>query len=248
MRRVIVIVSSVTILIFAALLYEYKKQQNDVAQLAQYQTVLYDKTEELYQQAQDWQTPIKMSTQDPRLSGDYQVMADFILSYLKDNAEARNLYLRELKNIGWNEFLQVSRLSQDKQQNYQQTQEMLINARSLAKQYEQQNLERHERALAEAKHLNIQTRLKQTLLDGIQRNNDDEANAVFALEKQILSKAEAMFVILKANRWEARQGKFFFYEEQPLTQFNQLYEQVLQLNSQIEKIKNSHKAQVESKL
>jgi uncharacterized protein YxeA len=248
MRRVVVLITSVTLLIFAALIYAYQKQQNEVAQLHQYQTVLYEKTEQLYQQAQDWQTPIQMTTQDQRLNGDYRVMADFILSYLKDNAEARNLYLRELKSIGWDTFLDVKRLSEDKKNNYQQTQEMLANARSLAEQYQQQNQEWHEKALAAAKHLNIENRLKQTLLDGLKNSDDPQTHAVFVLEQQVLAKAEAMLVILKSNKWEAKQGKFFFYEDQPLAQFNQLYQQVLQLNRQIETINDSHKAEVEAKL
>lgn len=114
MRRVVVLISSVTIIIFAALFYKYQQQQDEVAQLHVYQTVLYEKTEQLYAQAQDWQTPIEMTTQDQRLDGDYRVMADFILSYLKDNAEARNLYLRELQSMGWDDFLDVKRLSADK--------------------------------------------------------------------------------------------------------------------------------------
>lgn len=248
MRRVVVIVSSITLMIFATLFYQYQQQQNEVAQLHQYQTVLYEKTEQLYQQAQDWQTPIRLETQDQRLDGDYRVMADFILTYLKDNAEARNLYLRELKNIGWHEFLDLQRLTADKKQQYQETQAMLVNARSLAKQYQQQKQERHEKAMAAAKHLSIQTRLKQTLLDGLAHSDDQQADAVFALEQQVLAQAEAMLGILKANRWEAKQGKFFFYEDQPLAEFNQRYNQVLQLNSQIETIKNSHKAEVEAKL
>lgn len=248
MRRVVVIISTVTLVIFATLFYQYKQQQNEVAQLHLYQSVLYEKTEQLYLQAQDWQKPIQMSTQDQRLSGDYRVMADFILTYLKDNAEARNLYLRELKSIGWDEFLEVKRLSIDKKNQYQQTQQMLDHARSLAQQYEQNRLERHQKALSAAKHLDIQSHLKQTLFEGLEYSDDQQSNAVFALEQQILAKAEAMFVILKAHRWEAQQGKFFFYEDQPLAQFNQLYQQVLDLNSQIESIKNTHKAEVEAKL
>jgi hypothetical protein len=248
MRRVIIIITSVTLVIFAALFYAYQKQQNEVAQLHQYQSVLYEKTEQLYQRAQDWQTPIQMTTQDTRLTGDYRVMADFILTYLKDNAEARNLYLRELKNIGWHNFLDVQRVSQDKKNNYQETQIMLNNATSLAQQYQQQNAERHAKALAAAQHLAIQGRLKQTLLDGLKDNNDEDSNAVFVLEQQILAKANAMFAILKANQWQAKQGKFFFYEDQPLAQFNQLYQEVLTLNNQIEQIKNRHKAAVEAKL
>lgn len=248
MRRVVVLISSVTIIIFAALFYQYQQQQDEVAQLHVYQTVLYEKTEQLYAQAQDWQTPIEMTTQDQRLDGDYRVMADFILSYLKDNAEARNLYLRELKSMGWDDFLDVKRLSADKKNQYQHTQQMLRDARSLATQYQQNKAQRHETALAAAKHLDIQPRLKQTLFEGLAFSDDEQSNAVFVLEQQILAKAEAMFKILKANRWEAKQGKFFFYEDQPLAEFNQLYQQVLELNSQIETIKNSHKAKLEAKL
>lgn len=248
MRRVVVIVSSITLIIFATLFYQYHKQQDEVAQLHQYQSVLYEKTEQLYRQAQDWQTPIEMSTQDQRLTGDYRVMADFILTYLKENAEARNVYLRELKNIGWPSFLEARRLTLDKKNNYQETEAMLLNARSLAKQYQQQKRARHEQALAAAKHLDIQARLKQTLLESLEHSDDSQSDAVFALEQQVLTQAEAIFVILKTNRWEAKQGKFFFYEDQPLAQFNQLYSQVLQLNNQIETLKNAHKAELEAKL
>ena len=59
MRRVVIIVSTVTVLIFAALFYQYRQQQQDVAQLHQYQTVLYEKTEQLYEEAQDWQNAIQ---------------------------------------------------------------------------------------------------------------------------------------------------------------------------------------------
>ncbi|WP_298145324.1 hypothetical protein [uncultured Acinetobacter sp.] len=248
MRRVVMIVSAVTVIIFAALFYQYQKQQQDVAQLHQYQTVLYEKTEQLYEQAQDWQNPIQLTTQDSRLQGDYRVMADFILSYLTDNAEARNVYLRELKSIAWDQFLDVKRLDQDKKQNYQQTQSMLVNARSLAAQYQSQNEQRHAKALAEAEHLNIQTRLKQTLVESLKSQQDQDLYAVFELEQQILAKAEGLFSILKAHQWQAKNGQFFFYEEQPLKEFNRLYQEVTELNRKIEQIKQGHKAAVEAKL
>lgn len=248
MRRVIIIVSTVTVLIFAALFYQYQQQQQDVAQLHQYQTVLYEKTEQLYKEAQDWQNPIQLTTQDPRLQGDYRVMADFILSYLKDNAEARNVYLRELKSIAWDQFLQVKRLDQDKKQNYSQTQNMLVNARNLAVQYQSQNEQRYAQALAEAEHLNIQTRLKQTVVESLKFQQDQDMYAVFELEQQVLVKAEALFHILKAHQWQAKDGQFFFYQDQPLKEFNRLYQEVIELNGKIEQIKQGHKAAVEAKL
>ena len=248
MRRVVIIVSTVTVLIFAALFYQYRQQQQDVAQLHQYQTVLYEKTEQLYEEAQDWQNAIQLTTQDSRLQGDYRVMADFLLSYLKDNAEARNVYLRELKSIAWDQFLDIKRLDQDKKQNYSQTQNMLINARSLAVQYQSQNEQRHAQALAEAEHLNIQTRLKQTLVESLKSQQDQDMYAVFELEQQILVKAEALFDILKAHQWQAKDGQFFFYQDQPLKDFNRLYQEVIELNGKIEKIKQGHKAALEAKL
>lgn len=248
MRRVVMIVGMVTGLIFAGLFYQYHQQQQDAAQLQQYQTVLYEKTEQLYAEAQDWQNPIQLKLDDTRLEGDYQVMAEFTLSNLKDNAEARNAYLRELKKIGWDDFLDPKRLTEDKKQNYPQTQQMLSQARLLAQNYEQQSQLRQAQALEQAKDLDIQQRLKQTVIEGLKSNQAQDTDAVFALEQQILVKAQAMFEILKAHQWQAQKGQFLFYEDQPLKAFNTLYQEVLRLNAQINAIKQHNKAAVEAKL
>ncbi len=87
-----------------------RSSKRRLSQLQSHQTVLYEKAELIYQQAQDWSKPIEINVSDNRLQGDYKVMADFVLSEMIQNAEARNQYLRELKAIHWDQFLNIDRL------------------------------------------------------------------------------------------------------------------------------------------
>lgn len=248
MRRIGFILTTVTAVVFGSLFYQYRVQQADVAQLHMYQTVLYDKTEQIYAQAQDWSKPIQIETQDERLKGDYRVMANFVLRYLVDNVEIRNSYLRDLKGIGWDQFLDIQRFAQDKKKAYQQTTEMLQDARGLAVRYQKDHQLRYDEALSSAKHLNIQPRLQQPLFESLKYSQNEEAQVVFGLEQQILSKAEAMFMILKSQRWEAKNGQFFFYDDLPLKEFNILYQDVLNLNKQIQQHQNKTKQEIEANL
>ena len=84
------------------------------------------------EQAQDWSEPIDVNVADKRLQGDYKVMADFVLSQMIQNAEARNEYLRQLKAIHWDEFLNIDRLDKDRAQKYVETEQMLKQVHLLA--------------------------------------------------------------------------------------------------------------------
>ena len=65
---------------------------------------------------------------------------------------------------------------------------------------------------------------------------------------QILSKADALFEILKNNKWQKNEQTFMFYEDQPLKQFNALYAEIVQLNAEIEKIKKQNRKAIEQRL
>ncbi len=73
-----------------------------------------EKPEQIFVQAQDWSKPIQIDLQDNRLDGDYQIMASFVLSHMVQSAEARNSYLRELKALNWDQFLDLNDLLQIK--------------------------------------------------------------------------------------------------------------------------------------
>ena len=135
MPRIFLILGLATCAVFGWMFYQYSVQQNDLSQLKTYQTVLYEKAELIYEQAQDWSEPIDINVSDPRLQGDYKVMADFVLSQMIQNAEARNEYLRALKAIHWDEFLNIDRLDQDRKQKYVETEQMLKQAHLLTSQY-----------------------------------------------------------------------------------------------------------------
>ena len=165
------------------------------------------------------------------------------------NAEARNQYLRELKAIHWDKFLDIDRLDQDRKQKYVETEQMLKQVHLLSTQYQQQTQQREENTLARAKHLSIKTHLRQQLTDSLRESRDsDKTHALFALELQVLNKADALFEILKNNKWQKKDKTFMFYEDQPLKQFNALYQQVLQLNAEMEKIKKQNRQAVEQQL
>lgn len=249
MPRIFIILGLATCAVFGWMFYQYSVQQNDLSQLKTYQTVLYEKAELIYEQAQDWSEPIDINVSDNRLQGDYKVMADFVLSQMIQNAEARNQYLRELKAIHWDEFLDIDRLDQDRKQKYVETEQMLKQAHLLAAQYQQQTRQREEDTLARAKHLSIKANLRHQLTDSLRESRDsDKTHALFALELQVLSKADALFEILKNNKWQEKNKTFMFYKDQPLKQFNALYQEVLQLNAEMEKIKKQNRQAVEQQL
>jgi two-component SAPR family response regulator len=63
-----------------------------------------------------------------------------------------------------------------------------------------------------------------------------------------VAKAQAMFDLLKKYEWQ-RQGKLIlFHESAQVRKFNTLYQDVLKLNAQIEKIKNNNVAVLEKEL
>jgi hypothetical protein len=249
MPKIFLILGLATLTVFGWMFYQYSVQQNEQGQLREYQAVLYEKAELIYQQAQDWSEPIDINVSDNRLQGDYKVMADFVLSQMIQNAEARNQYLRELKAIHWDKFLDIDRLDQDRKQKYVETEQMLKQAHLLATEYQQQTQQREENTLARAKHLSIKTHLRHQLTDSLRESRDsDKTHALFALELQVLNKADALFEILKNNKWQKKNKTFMFYEDQPLKQFNALYQQVLQLNAEMEKIKKQNRQAVEQQL
>ncbi|NNH87419.1 hypothetical protein [Acinetobacter terrae] len=249
MPRIFLILGLATCAVFGWMFYQYSVQKNDLSQLKTYQTVLYEKAELIYGQAQDWSEPIDINVSDNRLQGDYKVMADFVLSQMIQNAEARNEYLRALKAIHWDEFLNIDRLDQDRKQKYVETEQMLKQAHLLTSQYQQQTQQREEDTLARAKHLSIRSNLRHQLTDSLRESRDsDKTHALFALELQMLTKADALFEILKNNKWQKKNKTFMFYEDKPLKQFNALYQEVLQLNAEMEKIKKQNRKAVEQRL
>jgi hypothetical protein len=248
MPRIFLILGLATAAVFGGLFYQYHAQQQEEAQLQQYQQVLYEKTDLIYAQAKDWDQPIEVDVTDTRLQGDYQVMANFVLSQMIQSAEARNAYLRELKAIHWDEFLNIERLSKDKKQDYQETDLMLQQAHALATEYQVTIEQAQQNALEQAKQLPIQARYRNQLAENLRESKkQNEALALFEIEKQILEKADQIFLVLKNNRWQNKNNTFMFYEDAPLKQFNALYQQVLDLNAQLQKIQQQNQQALEQK-
>ncbi|MEJ2899969.1 hypothetical protein [Acinetobacter sp. NS-4] len=249
MPRIFLILALATCSVFGWMFYQYSVQQKELSQLHSYQTVLYEKAELIYLQAQDWSKPINIQVSDPRLQGDYKVMADFVLSQMIQNAEARNKYLRDLKAIHWDQFLNIDRLDQDRKHKFAETEQMLQQAHLLAAQYQQQSQQRHDNTLARAKQLSIKAHLRHQLINSLRDSRDnDQSHALFALEQQVLNKADVLFQVLKNNQWEKKNKTFMFYQDQPLKQFNALYQEILQLNAEMEKIKKQNRQAVEQRL
>ncbi|MHA3892554.1 hypothetical protein [Acinetobacter sp. GXMZU3951] len=248
MPRIFLILGLATAAVFGGLFYQYHAQQQEEVQLQQYQQVLYEKTDLIYAQAKDWDKPIEVDVTDARLQGDYQVMANFVLSQMIQSAEARNAYLRELKAIHWDEFLNIERLSKDKKQDYQETDLMLQQAHALATEYQVTIEQAQQNALEQAKQLPIQARYRNQLAENLRESKkQNEALALFEIEKQILEKADQIFLVLKNNRWQNKNNTFMFYEDAPLKQFNALYQQVLDLNAQLQKIQQQNQQALEQK-
>jgi hypothetical protein len=248
MPRIFLILGLATAAVFGGLFYQYHAQQQESKQLEQYQKVLYEKTDLIYAQAKDWNTPIDVDVTDSRLQGDYEVMANFVLSQMIQSAEARNAYLRELKAIHWDEFLNIERLSKDKKQNYQETDMLLQQAHALATEYQVKIEQAQQNALEQAKQLPIQSRYRQQLVENLRESvKQNEALALFEIEKQVLEKADQIFLVLKNNRWENKNNTFMFYDDKALKQFNTLYQEVVKLNTQMQQIQQQNKQALQQK-
>ncbi len=248
MPRIFLILGLATAAVFGGLFYQYHVQQRESTQLEQYQKVLYEKTDLIYAQAKDWNTPIEVDVSDPRLHGGYEVMANFVLSQMIQSAEARNAYLRELKAIHWDDFLNIQRLSKDKKQDYQETDLMLQQAHALATEYQVKIEQAQQNALEQAKQLPIQSRYRQQLAENLRESaKQNEALALFEIEKQVLEKADQIFLVLKNNRWENKNNTFMFYDDAALKQFNTLYQEVVKLNSQMQQIQQQNRKALQEK-
>lgn len=249
MPRVFMIIAGVVLAVLIWLFYQNSVEQKQQADLQEYETVLEEKTGSILQQAQDWSKPIQIDLEDDRLDGDYAVMAQFILGQMRDRAEARNQYLRDLKAANWDRFLDIDRLAKDQAQDYKETEAMLKRVHEIVDGYEQTIQQRATQQLEQVKQLDIKNRYRQQLADNLKANQQqDNAHAIFEIEKQSLAKADQLFLVLKNNKWEKKNQTFMFYEDAPLKQFNKLYQEIVQLNQQMTQVDQQALKEAENKL
>lgn len=211
-----------------------------------FEKVMSEKMSELYTQAQDWSTSVQLNVSDPRLAGDYKIMSEFLLTYWVQNVEARNRYLRELKQAKWDTFLDVKRLDADKKQSYTETERMLSDVRKAASAYETEHERIQKDFLLQARQLKIEPAMKTALIGRLDQNNQD--HEIFLIEQQIHKKAVQMFVMLKRHQWEEKDHVILFHEDVQVRRFNALYQEVLQLNAQIEQIKQKNTQVIEKQI
>jgi hypothetical protein len=243
------ILASATLAIFIWLFYQYSVEQKQQADLQEYEQVLEEKTQSILQQAQNWSKPIQVEVQDPRLEGDYAIMATFLLGQMRDSAEERNQYLRDLKAANWHNFLNIDRLAQDQKQDYKDTEAMLQQVHQIVAGYEQKIQQREQQQLQQAKQLEIQNRYRQQLTDNLKADQQQQnAHAIFEIEKQNLAKADQLFLVLKNNKWKKKNQTFMFYEDAPIKQFNALYKDIVQLNQQMTRLNRQSLQEVKEKL
>lgn len=241
MRRVMIFIAVVILAIAALVFFRQNTEQRLAADRATFDLVMNEKMRALYSQAQDWSAPLQFDVTDPRLNGDYKILAEFVLNYWVENIEVRNTYLRELKAVKWDQFLDVDRLDQDRKNKYQQTDQMLKTAHQVTEHYQQQSAQNKQAALEHAKTLPIDETMREGLLEKLEHNlKVDQESALIVLELQVLDKADAMLAMLKKYPWQKQDGKILFPENAQVKQFNQLYQDVLKLNAKIEKKKQQN--------
>lgn len=223
--------------------YYWKQQQQLRLQKQQFDLVMAEKIELLYQQAQDWKTPLKFNVHDPRLQGDYKVLSEFVLQYWVKNIEARNQYLRELDQAGWRDLLDIHRLEKDKQQQYQESERMLAAVKDIRQQYQQHSTLQFQQSLAELEQLQLKAHLRRSLKAKMMysREHNDEF-ALFQLERKLLQQAEQMIEYLKQHTWQRRNQLFLFKTDTEVQQFNQMYRDLIAIQNQISQQQQQHAA------
>ncbi|WOE31105.1 MULTISPECIES: hypothetical protein [unclassified Acinetobacter] len=250
MRRIVLVITLITLAIFGLLFYQYHQQQKEQQQFAIYQQVLNQKSGEIYQQATDWSKPISIDSHDPRLTAEFQTMADFTLTMMQRNAELRNAYLlRALHTIGWDQFLNVERLAKDKQQHYSETEKMLQQVQITMDLY-QKNLDQQQQQIQnQINNLSIKARLRRYLTKTLAQTNPlDDHQTLFKLEKLRLQKAQQLFQLLKKHRWINQNQMIMLYDQQVVTQFNTLYQDIVQIDQQINQLSLHHQTALKKSL
>ncbi len=243
------VIAAATFSIFGYMIYQYKVQQNELAQLEVYQSVIQDEGQLIFEAAQTWQKPISVDLNTSDLDDDYKIMADFVLNFMVQSAEARNTYLRELKALNWDKFLDVNRLDKDKKNKYEETEIMFIAVKEVMTRYQESMVHRDELALNEAKHLKVNQRFRRYLTDSfkevVKQNNGQE---LFELEQQSFAKAQALFAILKESKWQAKNNMFLFQGDDHVKQFNKIYKEMLELDKQMKKVSQKNQKAIEASL
>ena len=241
MRRFLFLLGLVVICIGSFLLYQHQLQQRAADSKQMFEVVMAEKMRELYDQAQDWSKPIQLNVHDDRLSGDYKLMSEFLLSYWMQNVEARNVYLRQLKAANWDTFLDVERLDQDRQKGYRETEKMLHDVRKISTEYGINRQKIQADSLEQAKNLAIHNEMRKSLQEKLQNNlKTDKEHDIFPIEQQVIEKAQAMFDMLKTYPWQREDNKILFKETAQVKKFNALYQDVLNLNQKMDKIKQNN--------
>ncbi|GAA5631136.1 hypothetical protein Acal02_01756 [Acinetobacter calcoaceticus] len=249
MRRFLLFFLVVVLGIGSFFLYQHQLQQRAANNKQMFEVVMAEKMRTLYDQAQDWTTPVQLDIHDDRLSGDYKLMSEFLLNYWMQNVEARNRYLRELKAANWDTFLDVERLDQDRKQDYKDTEQMLADVRKASTEYEQARQQIQSSSMEQAKSLAIHNEMRQSLQAKLESNlKADKAHDIFPIEQQIIEKAQAMFDMLKKHQWQRKDKMILFRETTQVKKFNTLYQDVLKLNSKMEKIKKNNAEVLEEEL
>lgn len=243
------VIAAATLSIFGYMIYQYKVQQNELAQLEVYQSVIQDEGQLIFEAAQKWQKPISVDLNTSNLDDDYKIMADFVLNFMVQSAEARNTYLRELKALNWDKFLDVNRLDKDKKNKYEETEIMFIAVKEVMTRYQESMVHRDELALNEAKHLKVNQRFRRYLTESfkevVKQNNGQE---LFELEQQSFAKAQALFAILKESKWQAKNNMFLFQGDDHVKQFNKIYKEMLELDKQMKKVSQKNQKAIEASL
>ena len=241
MRRIWIVVGIVLIAIAAWFYVEHESAQRTTANRQMFDVVMSEKMDELYHQAQDWSKPVQLNVRDARLTGDYKVLSEFLLNYWMRNVETRNQYLRQLKAVKWDQFLDVNRLDADRKHGYTETENMLKVVHQVTEQYQKQNFENKKAALAQAKSLPIDRDIRNPLQAKLEQNlKVDQDNSLVLLELEILTKADAMFEMLKKYPWQQQGDKILFAQDVQVKQFNALYQDILRLNLEIEQKKKQN--------
>jgi len=249
MRRFLLFITVVVLCIGSFFFYQHTLKQRAINNQQMFEVVMAENMRELYDQAQDWSTPVQLDIHDDRLSGDYKLMSEFLLNYWMQNVEARNHYLRELKAANWDTFLNVERLDQDRKQGYKDTEQMFVNVRKASAKYEQARQQIQTSSMQQAKSLAIHNEMRSSLLAKLEHNlKADKAHDIFPIEQQIIEKAQAMFDMLKKYQWQRKDKMILFAETTQVKKFNGLYQDVLKLNAKMEKIKKNNTEVLEDEL
>lgn len=158
----------------------------------------------------------------PKANGEFGEVERYIKVFMNKLIAQRNDYLRELDAIGWDNILDLSRVSQDR--NLTESKMKIKKANDIVRKYKSQMYTLIDNTRNDIKNLNINESSKGNILHSFDKGVADsraQIDSMWDLESKTISEFEKIFSLLAARKgaWVIQNGQILFTVQSDLDAF-----------------------------